>query len=161
MDPDRNLLFGVICMQAGLIDAAQFVEVCSHWASRKDVALGDLLTERGWINETDRSHVLYLLERRVEKHAGDVQAGLASVPAAIKRSLADIGDADIQKSLAHCASNNQGVAETVVFTVPPCVPESGERYELLALHEVGGVGRVWLAQDKDLGRMIALKELKP
>ncbi len=27
MDPDRNLLFGVISMHAGLIDAAQFVEV--------------------------------------------------------------------------------------------------------------------------------------
>jgi eukaryotic-like serine/threonine-protein kinase len=40
-------------------------------------------------------------------------------------------------------------------------PEPGRRYTLTRLHATGGVGRVWLAFDSDLGREVALKELRP
>ena len=36
MDNDRNLLFGVLALQADLIDTRQFVEACTLWATRKD-----------------------------------------------------------------------------------------------------------------------------
>jgi PAS domain S-box-containing protein len=36
-----------------------------------------------------------------------------------------------------------------------------ERYHRLRLHATGGIGRVWLARDGDLGRDVALKELRP
>jgi serine/threonine-protein kinase len=39
--------------------------------------------------------------------------------------------------------------------------ESRERYTLTHLHAKGGMGRVWLARDTELGRQIALKELRP
>src|SRR5437763_1771803 len=35
MDTDRNLLFGVLALQAGLIEAPQFVEACLLRATRK------------------------------------------------------------------------------------------------------------------------------
>jgi hypothetical protein len=35
MDTDRNLLFGVLALQADLLDNNQFVEACSAWAARK------------------------------------------------------------------------------------------------------------------------------
>ena len=40
-------------------------------------------------------------------------------------------------------------------------PKVRERYELLRLHETGGIGRIWLARDSSLGREVALKELLP
>src|SRR5271165_1664081 len=49
MDTDCNLLYGVLALQADLIDSQQFVEVCSLWTTRKNVPLADLLVERGWI----------------------------------------------------------------------------------------------------------------
>jgi PAS domain S-box-containing protein len=51
-------------------------------------------------------------------------------------------------------------APSDILTPSPCGPETGERYELLELHDVGGVGRVWHARDKTLERTVALKELK-
>src|SRR5262245_18311143 len=98
MDTDRNLLFGVLALQAGLIDAAQFVEACALWASRKRSALADLLVERGWLLAAVGQHLEYLLERNVLK-AGGAPASLAAIPQEVKRSLAALGDADIQHSL--------------------------------------------------------------
>ena len=157
MDTDRNLLFGIISMQAGLINAREFVETCTVWAAQKECPLSDLLVERGLINETDKAHVEYLLSRRVEKNGGDVQASMASVPAAIHCSLSKIEDPDIRQSLAACVD----LAETKVYTASSVMLDSNDRYELTELHAAGGIGQVWRAWDKMLKRSVALKELKP
>src|SRR5262245_12866546 len=68
METDRNLVFGVVALQADLINAGQFVDACTLWASRKNLALGELLVERGWMLPADKSRVDDLLERKLEKH---------------------------------------------------------------------------------------------
>ena len=157
METDRNLLFGVLALQADLIDTRQFIEACTLWTARKDASLADLLMERGWIVAEDRSHVEYLLERKLQRHGGDARAGLASVDGEIKRSLAALGDADIHRSLASLPeADGSGPTATVDF-----VPTTQERYSLVRLHASGGIGRVWLARDSYLDREIALKELRP
>jgi len=152
MDTDRNLLFGVIAMQADLIDAAQFVEACLLWTARKNEPLADLLLAKGWIEAEDRTHVEYLLERKLRKHGGNGHASLAALPAEVRHSLAALGDDDICRSLVDGDSQLATVAH---------VPGPTERYARLRLHATGGIGRVWLAYDNGLGRNVALKELRP
>jgi hypothetical protein len=158
MDTDRNLLFGVLALQADLIDPRQFIEACLLWTSRKDVPLADLLVERGWMLPEDRAHVDYLLGRKLHKHGGDPRVSLAAIPDDVKRSLATLDDEDVRRSLAGLPG--PGAVATQGATGDH-VPGPCERYSRLRLHASGGIGRVWLAQDGALGRDVALKELRP
>ncbi|MBI3865590.1 MAG: PAS domain-containing protein [Planctomycetia bacterium] len=157
MDTDRNLLAGVLAVQADLIDRQQFIEACLLWAGRKSVPLVDLLIERKWIVEADRSHLEYLVNRKLALHSGDSRASLAGAPEDLRRSLAAIDDVEIRNSVAALPSRpDRNVAETTIFSVG-----AESRYERGALHATGGIGRVWKAEDRTLGRIVALKELRP
>ncbi len=77
MDTDRNLLFGVVALQADLLDADQFIQACTLWTTRKEIPLADLLVELGWLTAEDKNDVERLLARKLKKHAGNIKNGLA------------------------------------------------------------------------------------
>jgi tetratricopeptide (TPR) repeat protein/tRNA A-37 threonylcarbamoyl transferase component Bud32 len=156
VDCDRNLLFGVLALQADLLTPARFAEACSAWAARKETPLADLLVERGWLTPSDRADVEKLLQRKLAKHQGDAQAGLAEVTTdQVRRSLAGLDDPDVHRSLTPPPAGHATVQTT------DYVPVARERYSLSRLHATGGIGRVWLARDASLCRDVALKELRP
>ena len=151
---DKNLIFGVLVLQADLIDVRQFAEACTVWASRRTVTMSDVLIERGWLSSEDKLHVEYLVEKRLQK-GGDADALLSRLPSAARQSLLSLGDAEIRQSLGEIPATDDPA--TTVTSLDG--PES--RYSTRQLHAVGGIGRVWRARDPTLGRFVALKELKP
>jgi serine/threonine-protein kinase len=151
-ESDRNLLFGVLALQADLIDNERFVRACALWAADKDRPLAEVLVEQGWLTPEDRTDVEKLLLRKVKKHGGDMHASLAEAAAA---SLAGVKDSEVQASLAAVASSAD---PWQTDATPP--RSAGPRFRVLRPHAVGGLGEVSVAQDMELHRQVALKEIK-
>jgi eukaryotic-like serine/threonine-protein kinase len=158
MGAERNLLFGVLALQAGLITSDDFIKACAIWATRKRAALGDVLVELGALEAGSRDVLERLLATKVLGAGDALRAGLADVPEPVRRSLADLGDAEIARSLAGSASAQGNLSTS--STLDGSAATSG-RYTVTALHATGGIGRVWRARDHDLGREVALKEILP
>jgi PAS domain S-box-containing protein len=158
MDTDRNLLFAVLALQVDLLDRARFVQACTLWTAHKDRPIADLLIEQGWLTPDDRADVERLLDRKLKKHGGDVQASLTEVANADARhALATMVNADVRDSIAAILP----LARPELTTTVEYQPTQCQRYMRTRLHATGGIGRIWLAHDSNLRRDVALKEIRP
>ena len=101
MDTDRNLLFGVLALQADLLDPERLARACTMWSAQKTTPLADLVVQQGWLTRADRTDIEKLLDRKLKKHLGDARAGLAEVTTEqVRQSLTGLVDPDVRQSLA-------------------------------------------------------------
>src|SRR5262249_30094517 len=150
---DRNLLFAVIALHAGLLDKDQFVKGCTLWNAAPDVPLADVLVEHGWLTPEDKAHVEYLLERRLRKHGGDVQASLDD----LRRN-----SPDVEQSLDSVGAPPSTDPDSTVDRTPSGdSARDGLRYQILRPHAQGGLGEVFVARDAEIPREVALKQIRP
>jgi serine/threonine protein kinase len=160
---DRNLLFGILALQMDFIDRDSLVAAMHAWVLAKDKPLGRILIEQGKLKAELLALIDALVQAHLEVHEEDPERSLAAVAAvdAVRRDLARIDDAELQASVSMVGSGTSVDPEaTRSEVVGRSVGSAALRYHILRPHAKGGIGEVFLAEDEQLHREVALKEIQ-
>lgn len=184
-ESDRDLLFGILSLQSGLIEQPDLIAALQCWSREGSRPMAQILVERGALTEDDRAMLEGLVQRQVEKRGRAAERSLAAdrvvsmlddrlLRAArpdrdMKDSLSDFsprenGDApgpgDLTIGVRVGAEPDQEEPLDWSFKLGQTTSEGG-RFRLLRHHARGGIGVVFVALDSELHREVALKQIQP
>jgi PAS domain S-box-containing protein len=108
--------------------------------------LGDVLTQRQVIDGTTRDRIQVQVDQYVHEHQSQAETS---------------ADDPEQTLLAEPPTATVDVHDPKAAVHDPGDQLKSSRLSLRFVHGAGGIGRVWMARDRAIGRDIALKELRP
>ncbi len=163
-DAARDLLFGLLALQTGLINQAALVAAFHAWTQDKGRPMAEILAGQGALDEPRRALIEGLVAEHLKMHGGDLERSLAALGAgnSTREGLARIGDPDLDRSLAHVGpppgDDDGGPVRTLTLAADST--SAGGRFRVVRNHARGGLGEVFVAIDAEFNREVALKEIQ-
>ena len=167
-DVTRSLLLGLLALREGLVDAPALLGAFDAWCVDRSRSLGQVLRERGALPTEDCDR----LAASVERHAAlpeerppvtgtpvgpALGTGAGEEPRTFRAEPTMRRPSPIPSPRA-TRSGPSATPEEADGQRPTTVPPP--RFEILAPHAEGGLGRVYRAIDRELGREVALKTIR-
>jgi eukaryotic-like serine/threonine-protein kinase len=162
---DRNLLFGILALQLEFIDRDALIAAMHAWVLDKAKDLGQILREQVALTEDEHALIDALVQKHLRKHGDDPEKSLAAVRTVgpVGDELRRLADPDLDASLAHVGVTPQaegGAGPTVDHVVVDTPLSLLVRFRVLRPHARGGLGEVFVAEDREPHREVALKEIQ-
>lgn len=165
---DRNLLIGVIALQMDLIDRDQLIKAMQDWVLDKTTSIESVLVKQGALSESRCGFLTGIADKHLELHDNEVEKSLAELSSlgSVRNDLMDLEDSQMTQSLNSASELRNTAAENTLlgdvsadFSMGEAV--EGGRFRVLRPHAQGGLGVVSIAEDRELHRQVALKQIKP
>src|SRR5262249_6847267 len=129
------------------------------WLLDKRKPLADILRDQGHLSAERLQLLSALVAEHLKQHGSDPHrslAALSGVEPVLRARLAALPDAGLHESLRQAGANLAPPAASQVLSASPSIV----RYRVLRPHARGGLGDVFIAEDTELGRQVALKEIQ-
>ncbi len=154
-----DLLFALLAAETGVLSRDQFFEAIQTWAaSESRGTLAAWIEDRGWIDADQRTSLETLVRSRQGRASTNSPfAGATASSSDVSRSATEASPVGAET----VSLGSVGIAPAVstdLTALGSGKPES--RFAVQRLHAEGGLGRVYVAHDRQLDREVALKEIK-
>ncbi len=162
---DRNLLVGILGLQLGLISESQLIEAMQKWMFRKSDSIELILEECGAINSRSRESLSEIARQHLKVHNNDPIESISALGALTKicTPLLALDDVDLDATISVVLQDSlgtPGLIEPEATFMPVRMSSDNDRFQILRPHAHGGLGVVSIAEDSQLHREVALKEIK-
>ena len=168
---DRNLFFGVLGLQVGFITQTQLIDAMQQWVVEKNSPIETILVRKGFLTQEYADFLQELVDKHLHLNGGAIEKSIATLSSIhdVRKQLQSLEDPDLDATLSRALEiHRQSFEETMVQPVTPdgqiasgpAVVKPGDRFRILRPHARGGLGEISIAEDTELHREVALKQIR-
>lgn len=150
---EHDLLLCLTTLEEKVASVDSLAAVLRTWLDTPSSSLKNLLLEQGIITLDQKDFLESRIELKLAATDAEATSGWQTLPAPLKKTLAD-PPRDFPDLLEGTRDN------TSARPAPIIGGKNDERFNIVSAYATGGLGEVSVAHDQQLGRMVALKQIK-